>query len=483
MKRRELIRNLAFASVAASAGSLVMPSRAMAICSSYPNLQRTLVNVMLQGGVDTRFIFMPAPGSLPKAGHELLMWEARRNMYRLAGESLYPDYETMFDLEYLLVPASGLQPAFGIHRSCSWLHQEFEKNRVAIIANAVCSTNRRHDQSIINAEAADPSFGELDQDRDGWGGRLMDSIGGNATAVEIGGSISVFNKGTDPSNRLSRVVHAQDTRKISLPSATSGDSTKPSDVVTRALKSYYAGRTPEVAAGKPADWPFHRFFDQNAAFRELGGQMEQRIGECGDFHELLRSSGGGDFNLGSNSFEQQCRNLHDICQAADILNVRSVSMSYGGWDTHGNQEARISRNLSDILGSDKGLDRTVQAISDMDSNAADQLVFYFATDFGRQLVTNGDFGTDHGRGLYSILYGRGVQGGVYGEMFPESETEDQGGSIPLQRHGADIAGLTSTERIISEICEWMHPGSSETVVPGAGNSSLETGVLLDQLFI
>lgn len=37
------------------------------------------------------------------------------------------------------------------------------------------------------------------------------------------------------------------------------------------------------------------------------------------------------------------------------------------------------------------------------------------------LRANGDCGADHGRGNYSIPAGRGVNGGVYGEMFPASE--------------------------------------------------------------
>ncbi len=477
MKRRELIRQMALASVVTGAGGLTAPMRALAAtCGSYPMLDRTLVNVMLLGGADMRFLFMPAPGALTLA-HEDLMWSARQNIYALGRNGTYANYQQMFDAEYLPV-SNPVGPDFGIYRRAAWLRDQYQAGKVAIVANAVCSTNRRHDQSILNAEAGEPGYETLNQERDGWGGRLVETLGGGANAVEIGGSISVFNKGTDSSNRLLQVVHAQNTRDIALPNASSGNSTGGADIVTRALKSYYAGRGPEVAAEKPGDWPFHTFFNHNAALRAFGGQIEARLEDCGDLPAGLLSP---TFDLSSGSFEQQCRNLHDVCLAADILDVRTISMSYGGWDTHGSEEPRIGTYLEDLFGTDKGLDTATREIAALPSNASDQMVYYFASDFGRQLVTNGDFGTDHGRGIYSILYGNDVAGGVYGDMFPVSETIEVNGAIPLERHGADIAGLTSTERILAGISDWMSPGASTSVVPNAGSSAQESPGLLDNL--
>jgi len=64
-----------------------------------------------------------------------------------------------------------------------------------------------------------------------------------------------------------------------------------------------------------------------------------------------------------------------------------------------------------------------------------------------------------------------VNGGVYGEMFPFSETQpESGGTIPLQRHGADITGLTSTEHVLGQIAERMKAGASEAVVPDLGTA-------------
>lgn len=489
MNRRELIRSMALASLATGASSILSPVRALAatcpsppLAESYPMLDRTLVNVMLNGGADLRFLFMPfygIDGGLD-AAHLDLMWSARQKMYALARSNDYTSYQQMFDNEYLFVPADGLRPAFGIYRRCGWLHQQFLAGNVAIVANAHCSKNRRHDQSILNAEVGEPGYTQLNGDRDGWGGRLVEYIGSGANAVEIGGSISTFNKGSVEGSRLAQVVHAQDTRNISLPNTASGNSTNQGSVVTRALKSYYAGRSPEVATEQPADWPFQAFFKHNQAFRELEGLMDARLDACGGIPESLQFQGAN--NLGSNSWEQQIRNLHDTCFAADILGARTLSMSYGGWDTHGSEENRIGRNLEDIFGTDKGLDMGMREIATFDSNASEQLAFYFASDFGRQLVTNGDFGTDHGTGTYGILMGYEVNGGVYGDMFPVTETlPESSGTIPLERHGADITGLTSTEHILGQVAEWMSAGASAAVVPDLADAPLEPGVTLDLL--
>lgn len=471
MKRRELLRNL----VAVSAGATLAPVTSLAALNCAPvMMDRTVVNVMLQGAADLRFLFMPRPGTLD-ASHENLFWSARQKIYA-AYRNDKASYQELFDLHYDVPQGQD----FGIHKRCAWLTSKFNAGRVAIVANAYCSRNRRHDQSILNADAGDPEFAQLSHDRDGWGGRLVEQIGLDVNAVELGNSISVFNKGSHQGERFAQVIHAQNMRDIALPDVENGG--RPAnrrDIIVRALKGYYAARTAEVQATKPADWPYHAFFKHNQAFREFGGEIAQRLQECGELPPtLLPADAGGDFTLASGGFAQQCRNLYDACLAPDLLNVRALSMGYGGWDTHGDEELRAGANLEDIFGADKGLDRATREIAAIGSNALDKLTFYFASDFGRQLVSNGDFGTDHGRGTYTMVIGPDVRGGIYGEMFPTLETVEQDGKIPLQRHGADILGQTSTVNILREVCEWAQPGSSDQVFPVYDPAAVEAGVSL-----
>ena len=457
MKRRELIRSMAAASVMASAGGFVLPSVARAACMpvAVPDMDRTVVNFMLNGGADMRFVFMPAPGALggPGSTHENLIFSSRREMFASwqgADQETYT-YSDLFHDNYT-IPIN--EPTIGIHDSCGWLLSEFEDNRVAVIANAVCSENRRHDQSIQNANSGTPGDDQLNSDLSGWGGRLVETIGPLANSVELGGAINVFSQGSTSGDRLAQAIHAANTRDIALPSDVSG--TNSNDIITRALKSYYEGRETEVA-GMPAKWPYQTFFKHNSDFRSFGDAMSECMLVRGNLPDALLPGGLDDFNLFSNSFEQQCRNLYDVCLAPDVLGSRVVSMSYGGWDTHGDEEARASRNWSDIMGTDGGLDRAMREIFLINNNAYDNLVIYFGSDFGRQLVVNGDLGTDHGRGLYTIMIGTDIQSGVYGTMFPPEEAVTNGSYIPLERHGADITGRTSTEHLIAAMSEWAKP--------------------------
>jgi uncharacterized protein (DUF1501 family) len=472
MKRRDFLRNSMYASLAAGAG-MNLPLNAMAACSAV-DMPRTFVNLMLYGGMDSKFMFMPAPNHLD-GNYVDKIWAARANLYPTVNPptNTYPTYTDMYNAEYLPVFYNGFE--FGIYRRCGWLKSEFEAGRVAIIANTFCSKNRRHDQSQLNANIGEPVFDQLHYDRDGWGGRLVGILPGTPNTVELSHEISIFGNSTTAGERLGQVIHAQDMRNIALPNYDGGSLRSRRNILSRSLKSYYEARGAEVAG--QTDSPYSLFFQHDTAFREFGDAVEARLAGCGPLPGTLSG-----LNLYSNHFEQQCRNLYDVCLAPDVLKARTVSMRYDGWDTHNSQSNRIGNNLEDLFGSSGGLSTTlseIAALSTLNKPRSESLVFFLSSDFGRQLRANGDNGTDHGRGLYSLLIGEDVAGGLYGEMFPEREADpDSNGKIPLQTSGADVLGQTSTERILSEVCDWMQPNTGGTVFPGAGSAGIEMGVNL-----
>jgi uncharacterized protein (DUF1501 family) len=475
ISRRNFLRSSLFASLAGtSALGMGMPSRLLADCATV-EMPRTLVNLMFYGGMDSRFIFMPAPNH-PSPAYLDQIWQARQSVYP-AG---YTSYEEMFTAEYDRVSDPD-DPSFefGIFNRCGWLKSEFEAGRVAIVANSFCSRNRRHDQSQLNANLGLPEFNDLLYDQSGWGGRLTEQLTA-ANTVELSHEISVFGNGSVDGERLKNVIHAKDMRDIALPNVNPDRSvTDRRNMLTRALKSYYQSRGDELKQN--TDSPFNIFFQHNTAFREFGDSVQDRLDSCGDLPLELTS-----LDLNSRHFAQQCRNLYDVCLAPDVLGVRTVSMRYDGWDTHNNQHDRISSNLEDVFGLAGGLATAIEQIATIPTlgvPASQQLTFCVTSDFGRQLRANGDRGTDHGRGLYTILGGYDVRGGIYGDMFPEREAaEDADGTIPFEKSGADIQGLTSTERILAEACEWLQPGSSGAVFPNAVTAEIESPGLLDNLF-
>lgn len=475
MDRRNFLRKTILAAAAAGASSGI-PLSALAMECQLVDTPRTLVNFMLHGGADLRFLFMPAPNHQNSSYRDLL-WTARRSLY----DAAYGNYQQMFDNEYLLTTAPDTGFQFGIYRRAAWLKEQFEQGRVAVVANAYCSRNRRHDQSILNADIGEPDLDVLNFDRAGWGGRLVEFLGNGANSVELGSSLSTFNKGSIAGARLEQVVHAQDMRDIALASPDDNSPATRRNIMARALGAYYEARGQEVAAEKPANWPYHTFFQHNSALRAFGATVEARLEACEPLSQELAG-----LQLGSAAFAQQCRNLFDVCQVPDALNLGVVSMNYGGWDTHDNEAVEIGGNLQDIFGEDAGLATAMSAIETLpwlERPASSQLVFYFASDFGRQIIANGAAGTDHGRGTYSLLMGEAVRGGIYGEMFPDQEARpDLDGNVPLQTPGADIEGLTSTERILEAATDWVRPGAGSMVFPNTAFSGLEPGVDFGALF-
>jgi uncharacterized protein (DUF1501 family) len=474
LNRRDFLRRALYTTMAAGISSS-MPLRLAAMDCQVSDMPRTLVNVMLHGGADLRYLFMPAPNHANQ-NYVNLTWAARRSLY----SSEYATYGEMFADQYLLTadPLGG--PSFGVHRSAAWLGQQIEMGQAAVISNAYCSRNRRHDQSILNADSGKPELEVLNFDTSGWGGRLVEQLGAARNSVELGNSVSTFNKGSSQGERLARVVHARDMRDMALALPNEGNATSNRNVLARALQSWYEARGAEVALEKPSQWPYHVFFQHYQAVNQFGAAVEERLSACQPLPEELLN-----LNLSSADFAQQCRNLFDACQVPDVLGTGVMSMSYGGWDTHDNQANEAGSNLADLFAVGGGLDTALSGIDQLPSlerQTRDQLVFYFASDFGRQIVANGSAGTDHGRGTYSLLLGAPVRGGVYGEMFPARESmPDADGRVPLQTPGADIEGLTSTDRILSRASDWVQPGSGAEVFPDAASAALEPGVDLSRL--
>lgn len=471
MKRREFMRRTMLASAIAGTGvGLGLPLTSMAASCTLENRPRTLVNLMLYGGMDSRFIFMPSPNHFDQ-NYPDKIWTARQVLYA----NTYPDYTTMFNNEYLPVSyAGGLE--FGIYKGCGWLASEFMAGNVAVIANSFCSRNRRHDQSQLNANAGEPEFDRLHYDRSGWGGRLLEQQAAEMNVVELSHEISIFGNGSTEGERLAGVIHARDMRDIALPNAAAGSTTSRRDVMARALRSYYQARGAE--AGNSPGSPYNIFFQHNDAFRAFGDTVEARLAACGPLPVELSG-----LALNSNHFEQQCKNLYDIAlMDTASIDTQILSMRYDGWDTHNNQIGRITDNLEDLFSTSGGLATAMASMTALNAASANNVVFNFTSDFGRQLMANGDRGTDHGRGIYTILMGHDISGGAYGEMFPEREAVvDGNGRVPLETSGADVLGLTSTEKIQAALCDWVEPDTGSVVFPNAAAAAVESPGLLNGL--
>lgn len=474
MKRRDFIKSSLCGAAAISGGvSLGWPTAGWA---AHPGtVPRTLVNTMFLGGADLRYAIAPAPTYDPI--YVAQYWAARNTIYT----QNYADYATMYAAEFQTVTDANSGFSFGIHNSCGWLAQQFSAGNAAIVANVFGSVNRRHDHSQLIVNTGDLLVSRLDVNREGWGGRLVEAASGAPNVVAISSSVSLFTNGSDPTNPLAQVIHGKDMRNMALPVVDPALSvTHSRNITRRALIAYYKERGIEIDSEKPGTWPYRRFFKQNDSLRFFGGQINTRL--AGHPMPLPLAN----LVLNRNEVEQQSRNLYDCCLTPDILNYKVISMTVGGWDTHTNEQLNLNRYLQDILGTGGGLDTVTTQLAIDAPTANDNLVYFFSSDFGRQLAANGARGTDHGRGSYSILVGNSINGGAYGDMFPLREAlpdaADSQGRTPFEIPGRDIDGLTSIERVYTQACDWVAPGTGAVVFPNAVSSALETGVDLTGLF-
>ena len=488
MNRRDFLKlSLCSATLFGSALPFKFSSAAL---GSY---QRALVNVMLLGGADFRYLFVPNPTKDPLYG--LKFWQSRQPIYNAySNDPKYPQYSIFGEAWLDLYQAPNDTAAtFGIHKNAGWLLDQYNAGNVAIICNVAASTNRQHDHSQLIMNTGDLDASMYVSDRDGWGGRLAEVIGtGNTVAVT--NDISVFCSGTNPGNRNANVIHANDTRNFGLSTGT-GNVNSMYRGTARALKNYYAAKRIE-ATSKPDSWPYHKFLQHEKILREFGEPFMQRLVSDAPEQPLslrqLYDNSYADMNLHSTYFGKQCASLYDSFVGADLFKLRMASMEFPGWDTHRQLRSTFESKISDVFGIGKGLDALTTELGSLSQEAIDNTVFVFTTDFGRQLKANGDGGTDHGRGNYMLVVGNAVNGGVYGEMFPRSEIADiGGGETRYDQLGTDIEGRTSFERVLAQVCDWVEPGSGTKVFPNTLKNDLnqypdgpilEEGVDLSTLF-
>ena len=90
--------------------------------------QRTLVNIMLIGGADYRFLLAPSPGT----AYADIFWSARKSLYRYtsADQAAYTTYDDVWNDLYLPVSYEG--GTFGVHKNAGWLKTQFELGNVAL---------------------------------------------------------------------------------------------------------------------------------------------------------------------------------------------------------------------------------------------------------------------------------------------------------------------------------------------------------------
>jgi uncharacterized protein (DUF1501 family) len=458
MKRRHFLKAALASGALYSAGGLPIFG-GMAHGSGFAGAsQRIVVNMMLEGGPDVRHL-LPPPFDPSPASYGYRFWEAKAYAHGIAKSP--SAYQTRWENDYFHV-ASG-ETAFGILNTCGWLKRMWDSGHVALVNNALGCPARDHAYCQLIMDQGDRSSGPNDYERSGWGGRLASAGGGNVLALTKAPRRFCYGPShADPyGHDNANLISAKNTRKISLfqPSATAAI-TDPKAAIARSLSSYYAAQRQEM----PATSVYRRFVDMERSVRDFGDMIAERLASVPLPAPIEALFKGG---LSNPYLGEQIRNLYDSLACADLLSLRVASMEFGNWDSHKDQRSFVEPKFEDLFGDGKAFDVLYQQLP---ADVANNMVFVLAGEFGRQLRANSGNGTDHGRGTTIMVIGHAVQGGVYGDMFPESEL------AVLDEHSSDIEGLTEIDHVFGRVCDWMVPGGSGFVFPNRGLAIMEPGV-------
>jgi uncharacterized protein (DUF1501 family) len=466
MERRHFIKTVLVSG--AIYGGLPVLGRGATVNEFPTPSNRMLVDVMLDGGPDFRYL-NPPPFDPDINSFGYRYWEMQAAAHDLPADN--PDrWEQRWNEKYFHV--SDGTTDFGILKQAEWLKNMWDAGKVAIINNVVGGTSRDHAHCQLIKDLGDITASAGDLNRPGWGGKLASVAGGNVLALTH--SPRAFCFGPNPQNPTQRsnanVIAAANTRQMRLYHPSPGEENSRAGRIARNLKAYYAAKRQEMDPNSI----YKHFVDMEYKVRQFGDAIDERLSglPIPPAIEGLYTSSANELN--NRGFGVQIRNLYDSLACSDIVNLWVASMAMGSWDTHKDQKAYIERNLTDLFGTNKAFDTLFQEIPD---DMADNLVILLGGEFGRQLRANGGYGTDHGRGGSILVIGNGVNGGVYGDMFPVSELDR------LEDPSPDIEGLTEYDHPFGQICEWVSPGSSDIVFPNQADADLEEGVDLSQLFV
>lgn len=491
MNRRHFLQSSLYASLLYGAGGLPKFINESSAAFQPLGSKRILLNLMMSGGPDMRHIIVPAYSSNSNdAGYHYWRNRTRSHAIANAPSQMQAHWNDNFDHR------SHNGTTFGIAKNCGWLTDMWDSGNVAILCNVFGDNTRAHDhaQLMMNQGNRTSLPGQLN--RSGWGGRL--AVTANSNAVGLTNIPSRFCFGPDGNDinsvNNSNLVSVSDSREIGLyefDRTNNARNESERNQAARASKSYYKTLQAEL----PANSIYQRFLEHEAKIRLFGGLIQERLNSVPippRIEALYRTGVAGitypqDDNgndiplLEDNYLAYQIRNAFDTLASHDLLNAKVLSMEIGGWDSHADQAQLINSGFADLFGTNKGFSALWQALDQDTSNDINRenLVITAGGEFGRQLRDNGGNGTDHGEGNMFFVFGENVNGGIYGDLFPETEIAlIQNTSI----NTPDIQGRTQWDHPFSQISNWIHSGSANRVFPDIASAQIEQANMFNNLF-
>ncbi len=340
----------------------------------------TLVVVFLRGGWDALNVIPPIDGD-------------DRGFY----ENARPDIKISD-----LLP---LNDQFGMHPALAPLHELYQQGRMGIVhAVGLNYDTRSHFDAMEYIELGTPGS---KSSTSGWITRHLQS-----------GGVSSILPALSTSGAPSSLLNFTPTVSLNDPSEFSQWDNGLVASQQKALRQMYSGESLLHRAGT-------RTLDSLGIVSPLVEQEYQ-------------PSNGASYS--DNELSTQLQTVARMIKLETGLRVATVD--YGGWDTHEYETDGNGGYIAELLGNlASGLSNFYL---DLDSGYTDRLSVVVISEFGRRLVQNEAYGTDHGHGSVMFALGGGVNGGqVYG-AWPGLHNDQ------LYDH-ADLAITTDYRQVLSEM--------------------------------
>ncbi|MBK9206827.1 MAG: DUF1501 domain-containing protein [Anaerolineales bacterium] len=225
---------------------------------------------------------------------------------------------------------------------------------------------------------------------------------------------------------------------------------------------------PTVSVNSPSDfsqWGNDLVGSQQAALRQLykGSTLLHQAGaRTLDALSIVsplveqdyQPSNGATYN--DDELGQQLKTIAQMIKLDAGLRVAAVD--FGGWDTHEYETDGNGGYIGDLLNQlSSGL---ANFYLDLDSGYTDRLSVVVISEFGRRLVQNESYGTDHGHGSVMLTLGGNVNGGQVFGNWPGLHNDQ------LYDH-ADLAVTTDYRQVLSELLSKRLGNSNiENIFPG-----------------